>query len=183
MAGVEFLMRRVECQTISAETFAPFGSLIDARSVVPELINDGSTKRYSDLATLDLKGGIADPKLSIYVASARTFPMKIAKLECHRQASQLFMPLGMQRFLVVVAPGTDQPDWHRVSAFLTEPGQGVCLHRRTWHHGLIAINDADRFAVIEGGDYRQDTEEIDAEKDLWLILPLGLDLGNVRLQQ
>lgn len=144
--------------------FASFGKVIDAAGTAPEMINDGTTQRFSDLASLDLRGDAADgdPKISLYVTAARSFPLPLLRLERHRRASQLFLPLNGQRFIVVVAPGTDAPDWDGVQAFLTAPGQGICLHRNCWHHGLIALNDSDRFAVIEGGSYRLDTQEVAA---------------------
>jgi ureidoglycolate lyase len=162
-------MRRLDCRPLTAEAFAPFGQVIDTNGVVPEIINDGSTRRHSDLASLDLRRPDRDPVMSIYVASARTFPLRIAKLERHQQASQVFVPLGMHRFVVVVAPGGEAPDWRNAAAFVTEPGQGVCLHRNCWHHGLIALTDGDRFVVIEGGSYRGDTVEVAAAEriDLW----------------
>ena len=110
--------------------------------------------------------------IGIYLANARTFPLRIAKLERHRQAGQAFIPLGMHRFVVVVAPGRDRPEWEQIRAFVTAPGQGINLHRGTWHHGLVALGDADRFAVIEGGNYRNDTELTSAPQELWLDDPV-----------
>ena len=152
-------MRRLEAREITAAAFAPFGILIDAGAKSPEAINEGTTQRHSDLAALDLRSPGRDPVLGIYVARARRFPLRIGKLERHRQAAQVFLPLGAHRFVIVVASGEDAPDWTRVQAFITAPGQGVSLNRGCWHHGLIALGDGDRFAVIEGGDYRSDTEE------------------------
>ena len=165
MAGARLLIAPVE---ITAEAFAPFGTLIDAAAVKPEAINDGTTLRHSDLAALDLRGGTRDPVIGIYVASARRFPLRIAKLERHRQAAQVFLPLGNHRFVVVVAPGGETPDWTALRAFVTTPGAGVALRRGCWHHGLIALGDGDRFAVIEGGGYRADTEEVAAPRPLEL---------------
>jgi ureidoglycolate lyase len=159
---------RLAAGEIDAAAFAPFGSVIDAAARAPELINDGTTRRYSDLAALDLRGE-RDPVLGIYVAQARVLPMRVARLERHRLAAQVFLPLGGQRFIVVVAPGDAAPEWPRISAFVTRPGQGVVLKRGCWHHGLVALNDGDRFAVIEGGDYRRDTEEVDAPALIELV--------------
>jgi ureidoglycolate lyase len=164
-------MRRLDCQPLTAAAFAPFGQVIDANGVDPEIINDGSTRRHSDLASLDLRGPDRDPVMSIYVASARKFPLGIAKLERHRQASQVFIPLGMHRFIVVVAFGVESPEWQNVSAFLTAPGQGVCLHCDCWHHGLIALGDGDRFMVIEGGNYRSDSVEVTMVEGIELHVP------------
>ena len=95
---------RIEARAIDAAAFAPFGIVIDAASRAPESINDGTTERHSDLARLDLSGE-RDPVLGIYVARARRLPMAIKRLECHRRAAQVFLPLGSHRFIVVVAPG------------------------------------------------------------------------------
>ena len=159
MAGTRLLIVPAE---ITAEAFAPFGTLIDAAAATPEPINEGTTMRHSDLAALDLRDGGRDPVIGVYVASARRFPLRIAKLERHRRAAQVFLPLGNHRFIVVVAPGEEAPDWPALRAFVTRPGSGVALRRGCWHHGLIALGDGDRFAVIEGGDYRADTEEVAA---------------------
>jgi ureidoglycolate lyase len=83
----------------------------------------------------------------------------------------VFIPLGMHRFIVVVASGVVSPEWQNVSAFLTAPGQGVCLHRNCWHHGLIALGDGDRFVVIEGGNYRHDSIEVATIEEISLYAP------------
>ena len=149
-------MRRIVAQPLERSAFEAFGTVIDTSATLPEAINEGTARRYPDLARLDLRGG--DAIVGIYVAGARTFPLRLAALERHREAAQVFIPLGLQRFVVVVAPGEAAPDWERVSAFVTGPGQGVSVKRGCWHHGLVALNDGDRFAVIEGANYRADTE-------------------------
>ncbi|MBL0143584.1 MAG: ureidoglycolate lyase [Betaproteobacteria bacterium] len=98
-------MREIAARPMDAAAFAPYGTLIDADAVRPEAINDGSTLRHADLATLDLRGPGRDPVISIYVAKARAFPLAIARLERHAQAAQVFIPLGPFRFVVIVAGG------------------------------------------------------------------------------
>ncbi len=171
MAGAGFLKRVLECEPLTAPSFAPYGRIIDAGGAAAETINDGSTLRYSDLATLDLRGPERDPVIGIYVAQARRFPLRVIRLERHQQASQVFLPLGSHRFVVVVAPGRDAPDWQCIQAFLTAPGQGISLARGCWHHGLVAMADGDRFAVIEGGNYRADTVEVTAPEAIELAAP------------
>ena len=164
-------MRQVFCQPLSREAFAGFGSVIDAAGTAVDLINAGTTRRHADLARLDLRGPASDPVIGIYEASARSFPLRLLKLEQHRQASQLFLPLGSHCFIVVVAPGEQAPQWPDIAAFISSPGQGVSLRRGCWHHGLIALGDGDRFAVIEGGNYRDDTLELDAPQEIVLMRP------------
>jgi ureidoglycolate lyase len=164
-------MLRIQSRSIEAKEFSRFGVVIDARGATPELINEGTTQRFPDLAAFDPGDSPASPAIGIYLAATRSFPLRIARLERHRQASQAFIPLGMHSFVMVVAPGGKSPDWEQIRAFVTAPGQGISLHRGTWHHGLVALNDADRFAVIEGGNYRADTQEIIAPEELWLDGP------------
>jgi ureidoglycolate lyase len=162
---------RLHARALEAGAFAPYGAVIDAAARAPETINDGTTRRHSELASLDLRGPARDPVLGIYVASARVFPLRIARLERHAQAAQVFLPLGSQRFIVVVATGEDSPRWDSIQAFLSAPGQGISLRRGCWHHGLVALGDGDRFAVIEGGDYRSDIEEVAAPETIELEAP------------
>ncbi len=164
-------MRRIQPQPLESRAFVTFGSVIDTAGRTAEAINDCTTQRFSDLAALDLRAPGRDPVVGIYVAQARGFPLRIAKLERHRQAAQVFLPLGLHRFIVVVAEGAEVPQWDAVRAFITAPGQGVSLHRGCWHHGLVALADGDRFAVIEGGDYRNDTQEVAASAELELAAP------------
>jgi ureidoglycolate lyase len=170
-------MPSITPEDLTAAAFAPFGHLIDAAAKAAEPINDGTTQRHPDLASLDLRAPASDPVIGIYVARARAFPLRLARLERHRQASQVFIPLGRHRFIVVVAPGVEQPDWQRLRAFITSPGQGIALRRGCWHHGLVALGDGDRFAVIEGGDYRRDTEEAAARGAIELAAPAEMSRG------
>jgi ureidoglycolate lyase len=164
-------MRLIQCQELTATAFSRFGVVIDASGARPELINGGTTRRFADLAAFDAGDDGARPVLAIYAANARSFALRIAMLERHCRAGQAFIPLGMQRFVVLVAPGSETPDWDQTSAFVTRPGQGICPARGTWHHGLIALDDADRFLVIEGGHYRDDTQLAAPPDDLWLAPP------------
>jgi ureidoglycolate lyase len=164
-------MRRIVTQPLERSAFAAFGTVIDPSLAMPEAINGGTTRRYPDLARLDVRGGGGDPVLGIYVAAARGFPLRLKALERHREAAQVFIALGPQRFVVVVAPGDAAPDWERLGAFVTGPGQGVVLRRGCWHHGLVALNDGDRFAVIEGANYRADTELAAAPSAFELAAP------------
>ncbi len=171
MVRAEFLMRHIECNSVTAKNFLRFGLVIDPDNCAPELINDGTTERFPELASFDSEYEVGAPLIGIYIAKARRFPLEITKLERHQQASQVFIPMGMHRFIIIVTTGRDNPEWENVSAFITSPGQGISLHKGTWHHGLIALNDADRFAVIEGRNFREDTQEHNAPERLVLNAP------------
>jgi ureidoglycolate lyase len=170
MAGPGFLRRELAVAALASDAFSPFGEVIDAAAVAAEAINDGTTDRHPDLARLDLCGE-GPPVLGMYVARARSFPLAITRLEQHQRAAQAFVPLGPHRFVVVVAPGDDSPDWAGLAAFVSAPWQGLVLRRGCWHHGLVALGDGDRFAVLEGAGYRRDCREVAAPHPIVLLTP------------
>lgn len=172
MAGPGLLKRTLRPAPIDAAAFAPFGTLITTEGARVDSINAGTTRRHSDLASLDVRGPGQDPVLGIYVADARKFPLRIAELERHREAAQVVIPLGAHRFVVIVAPGQDSPRWEEIAAFVTGAGEGIVLRRGCWHHGLVALGDGDRFAVIEGAGYRRDAESVPAPFELELLPPV-----------
>jgi ureidoglycolate lyase len=135
-------------QALTAEAFAEFGDVIEVGGR-PELINDGTTQQFADLAGIDTGTEGGRPCVSIYRATPYPLPLPIRMLERHPLGSQLFMPLSGERFLVVVAPAAAVPDRAAVRAFVTNGRQGVNYRRGTWHHPLIAQGGAGEFLVID----------------------------------
>jgi ureidoglycolate lyase len=147
---------------LTAETFAPFGQVIERSDHGSYAINDGSSQRFSDLAQLE-----ADPNgrlaLSIFQAQAQTAPFLLRKLERHPLGSQAFVPLHGQPFLIVVAmarPDPDSPNMAALRGFLSNGQQGINFKRGTWHHPLIALQDGD-FLVADRLGPGHNCEEVD----------------------
>ncbi|HQU66905.1 MAG TPA: ureidoglycolate lyase [Albidovulum sp.] len=137
-------------QTISANpltpaAFAPFGDVLDATGDF-RLINEGLCRRHHDRARLDFGAGRAG--ISVFRAEPRALPYDFDLVERHPEGSQAFLPMTEYPFLVIVAhdeggrPGRPQ-------AFLTAPGQGINLHRGTWHGVLAPLAAPGLFAVID----------------------------------
>lgn len=140
------MSRTITIEPLSAEAFAPFGEVIEARGDPTVVINRGKCHRWTDLAKLDFADGRAG--ISIFVGQPCTLPLKLEMVERHPQGSQAFLPLSTDPFLVVVAPDRDgTPDTPR--AFLTRPGQGVNYHRATWHGVLTPLDRQATFAVVD----------------------------------
>lgn len=158
-------------EPLSGEAFAPFGQIVRLAPQPGEAINAGTAERSNTQATLDLRTASADPVLHVYVAKARTMPLAVTMLERHREGDQSFIPLGRQRFLVVVAGTGETFARGDVRVFVTAPGEGVVYRRGCWHHPLIALGDGDRFLVIEGGGYRGDCEERAVDGPLLVLGP------------
>lgn len=138
--------RTIRTEPLTAATFAPFGDVLDAAGNHDRLINEGLCRRFHDRARLDFGTGRAG--ISVFDAKPRAMPHDFTLVERHPEGSQAFVPMTLQPFLVIVAPDTGgRPG--RPRAFLTAPGQGVNLHRGTWHGVLTPLHAPGIFAVID----------------------------------
>ena len=136
-------------QPLTAEAFAPFGDVIEATNEVNHFaINDGFTERYHDLAQVDTQNQSGRTGMSIFRSTPLEQPIAIKMMERHPLASQAFMPLGLQPYLVVVAP-KGEFDSKKLVVFIAQSHQGVNYHRGTWHHYCLALNQQSDFLVVD----------------------------------
>ena len=86
--------------------------------------------------------------ISVFDADPRNLPYDFDLVERHPDGSQAFLPMTTAPFLVIVAPDeAGRPGAPR--AFLTAPGQGINLHRGTWHGVLTPLAAPGLFAVVD----------------------------------
>ena len=138
---------RIAAGALDADAFAPFGDVIDASGQPSEFINGGACGRFDDRARLsvDTAGRLG---VSVFDSRCYTLPVTVDFMERHPLASQAFLPLSSDPFLVVVAPDRNgTPGAPR--AFIARPGQGVNLLRGTWHGVLTPLGSSGLFAVID----------------------------------
>ena len=139
-------------QPLNAAAFAPFGHVLQVpeagAAATPRTINGGNALRYDLLPHVPLtaEGGV--PILAIFRAQARSFPLPVTEMERHVLGSQAFVPLGTQRFVVVVAAADSACTAQDLHAFVTDGRQGIVLAPGTWHHALLAVEGGD-FVVLE----------------------------------
>jgi ureidoglycolate lyase len=137
---------KIFIEPMTADAFAPFGDLLEAKGMPDKIINQGLCGRFHDRARMDFSDGRAG--ISIFHAEKRDLPLKLDLVERHPDGSQAFVPMSYQPFLVVVAEdqnGTPQ----NIRAFLTEAGQAINIHRGVWHGVLTPLYDPGLFAVID----------------------------------
>ena len=137
---------KIIIEPMTADAFAPFGDLLEAKGTPDKIINQGLCGRFHDRARMDFSDGRAG--ISIFHAERRDLPLKLDLVERHPDGSQAFVPMSHQPFLVVVAEdqnGTPQ----NIRAFLTEAGQAINIHRGVWHGVLTPLHDPGLFAVID----------------------------------
>ncbi|MDH1262704.1 ureidoglycolate lyase [Pseudomonas sp. GD03944] len=142
-------MRTVIIEPLSKEAFAPFGDVIETEGSDFFMINNGSTRRYHKLATVETAQPDDNAIISIFSAEALDMPLTIRMLERHPLGSQAFIPLLGNPFLIVVAPRGDAPESELVRAFRSNGRQGINYHRGVWHHPVLTIEKRDDFLVVD----------------------------------
>jgi len=159
----------MQIDRLTPESFQLYGDVIETQSAVTHYtINKGTTTRFHDLAKVDVMSDdihSARAGISIFRGDARAFPLRISMLERHPLGSQAFMPLHQKPYLVVVAPSLDEhhPDLDYMKVFWASASQGVNYACGTWHHPLIALDEAADFLVIDriGSGHNCDEYEFD----------------------
>ena len=139
-------MKTFKAAPLTTEAFAPFGDVLNVEGEPDRLINQDLCGRYHDRAKIDIEGG--DVGISLFKAEARSLPYTLDLLERHPLGSQAFLPMSMDAFLVIVAPDAGGAPGDPL-AFLTQPGEGINLHRGTWHGVLTPLSEPGLFAVID----------------------------------
>lgn len=140
----------LRAEPLTAEAFAPFGEVLEATGA-HVLINEGRCRRYSDLATLDMRAGRAG--VSLFAAEPRSWPVDVPLVERHPLGSQCFLPMSGGDWLVVVAPD-EEGDPGTPRAFLARGDQGANIGRGVWHGVLCPLAPAGTttprlFAVVD----------------------------------
>ena len=154
-------MRELTPEPLTAEAFAPFGSVIEAGDDAVTLdINQGHAVRYDRLAEIDVadEGGV--PVISLFRARPRA-ELVLKTFERHPLGSQSFVPLSGRPYLVAVAPAGDF-DTAKVRLFLAEGHQGVHFRKGVWHHFLLVLEESD-FLVVDRAGPGENCEEIALE--------------------
>lgn len=159
----------IRAQALTAESFRPFGEVLETSGQVPEHINQGNTQKYANLADISIS---MDGKVqfSIYRSSAVELPFHIRLMERHPLGSQLFYPLHQQPFPVIVAPANAMPDAASIQAFITNGQQGINLHTNVWHHYQLTLGQASEYIVIDRQGPGNNYQEHRLYEDLYLHL-------------
>jgi ureidoglycolate lyase len=140
--------RVIRALPLTAEAFAPFGEVIEARGEPSFQINQGMCDRFHDLARVAVVDSEGAPGISIGLGRPYALPLVLNLVERHPLGSQAFIPLDGDPFLVVVAPDEAGVPG-RPLAFLTRPGQGVNYHAGTWHGVLTPLARPQAFLIVD----------------------------------
>jgi ureidoglycolate lyase len=140
-------------EPLQAESFARFGEVLEAPNEPGRL--------YFDAGLGNGRPG-ARASLSVaHVAALPELPLVATKMERHEFSSQSFMPLDVERWLIVVAPTAADggPEEAHARAFVAGPHQGITYRPNTWHHSLTVLDRLARFAIFMWLDGTERDEE------------------------
>jgi ureidoglycolate lyase len=156
----------LRASALTAEEFAPFGEVIEIDARASRWINDGTCRRFDDLAQVDVMEAGGRPLISIFEATPRPMPFRIRAIERHPISSQAFFPLEARRFLIVVAGQGSSPIAERLRVYVSSGAQGVNYRRNTWHHPLIALDQPSRFLVVDRGGQDENCEQFSIDDNV-----------------
>ena len=164
----------IEVRPLTREAFSPFGDVIETAGAKHFDINNGTTTRYHDLASVDTADEGGRTLISIARAQPFSLPLSIIMLEHHPLGSQIFMPMKNHPWLVVVAEMKDDGNPGEPVCFLARGNQGVNYAKGTWHHPLIALEAGNDFLVVDRGGDGNNLAEYFYEGDGFIIEAGGL---------
>lgn len=141
-------MTRLLPEPLTAEAFAPFGTVMDIGAAERRLINGGTTERFHALAAADTDADGGRTILSLFRGQPRAFPYALTMMERHPLGSQAFFPVSGGLWVAVVA-SDDHGSPDVPSAFLVPGTVGVQYGRNVWHHPLIAVGAVSDFLVMD----------------------------------
>jgi ureidoglycolate lyase len=157
--GAKEDMRELTPEVLTAEAFAPFGSVIEASDAAVRIdINQGHAVRYDRLADVDVGDGGGNPVISLFRAKPLG-ELVLRVFERHPLGSQSFVPLSGRPYLVAVAPaGVFDADAIRL--FRVGGHQGVHYRKGTWHHFLLVLDEGSDFLVVDRAGPGDNCEEV-----------------------
>ena len=157
-------MRTLSSQPLEAAAYALYGSVVRAGDLaVARAANHGTADAWDALATIETRrDASARCTASLFRCRAHHAPLlPIRWLERHAHSTQMFVPMGGARYLVIVARGSDAPDLSTLAAFLVEGAQAITYAPGTWHHPMVALDeDTDFVNVIFSDGTAGDCDEI-----------------------
>ncbi|MBL4831488.1 MAG: ureidoglycolate lyase [Aliivibrio sp.] len=146
-------------EPLTAQAFSLFGDVIERDGSDFFLINNGSTRRYHELANVDVEDQSGKAIISIFEATPLEYPLTIKMVERHPLGSQAFIPLLGNSYLIVVAQKGENPKSKNLKAFISNGKQGVNYHKGVWHHPILALTEHDQYLIVDRAGTGNNCEE------------------------
>jgi ureidoglycolate lyase len=132
----------IKVETISRESFAPFGDLLTHEGIHPL-----QTKLYGDrISTYRAANFDSDQPVEFLITKSLIREYRLIYLERHLELTQSFIPLAGHPFIIAVArPNAPEEDGiprvDEIRAFSVPGWMGINIHRGTWHEVPFPLVD------------------------------------------
>jgi ureidoglycolate hydrolase len=137
-------VNEIRARPITREGFAPYGWVLDAPA---------SGDRENFAAEVANLRGSARANLALARAPLLAPGERLTRMERHPFSTQAFLPLDVERYLVVGAPDRDgAPDMSRAEAFVVPGTVGVAYRANAWHRPMAVVAGAGVFAMLVHDD-------------------------------
>ena len=155
---------RLIATPVTVEAMRPFGALVEPPA------NAGDRALYTEW--LGTTSAAATPRLHVNYVPETQLPCRITLLEKHPHGAQIFLPLEVSRYFIIVAPSLPSglPDLAGVRAFIAPGKVGVVYRANTWHAGATALDDKGHFAVNMWRNDMDDDVFFDLEEPLEITI-------------
>ncbi|MET7245536.1 ureidoglycolate lyase [Methylobacterium sp. EM32] len=133
-------MRTLPIEPITAEAFAPYGTLLVGPAAGPR----------QDRAA-EIENGRPGVPLNLALIRSEPFAgsMPLRRLERHPHSAQSFLPLAVGAYLVVVAPDAGgRPDEAALRAFQVPGDTGIVYRSGAWHAHMTTLSAPGTFAML-----------------------------------
>ena len=147
----------MKIEPLTKQAFAPFGDVVEMQGAEHFFINQHFAERFNNLANVDVSDEGGNVNISIVTATPRPKPIAIKLMERHPLGSQIFFPLQVEEWLVLVCGDPMIESSYRL--FKATGQQGINYNKNTWHHPLLVLNPG-KFLVIDRKGPGNNLEEV-----------------------
>ena len=159
-------MMQTQVQELRAETFAPYGSVIE-RPATPGEASGPGWMWWSEIATL----ATTDRPYAMGYLDLTPEPLQFDWAESHAHSPEIIIPLGGDA-LIYVGAAVETPEWDRFEVFRMRPGQAVVLNPGVWHGAPMAIHRPLRALVLLRRGTGTDDVKIATTEPIEVVAPL-----------
>lgn len=158
----------VLARPLTHAAFSPFGHVARPGSGDIKTIREGEVRLSKSASIFTNTADAPRAALDFYEVQPTFATLRATTIERHPKSTQMFCPMGSQKWLVAVWPkGSDGP----VEAFVAGPMDVVTYKAGIWHHGIVAIDHPACFSSLmwKSPDGAGDTE--------FVTLPAPVTIG------
>jgi ureidoglycolate hydrolase len=138
----------VQCSLLTAERFAPYGSLIE------KPMREGDVERdylswWGGLYDLDFEG-----TASLGILSIKRRPFIVNQLERHMKAVEIFVPVHGTSIMPFAGP----EDITKCEAFIVDGTAGIVINKGVWHFPPFPVTERMEFVLTVRKETADDLE-------------------------